>query len=81
MEMYTTNESPIAAYGSPPPAEAWLVTADRGNLQQALSAIDEQAAERSADAIVGLRIAVAQSESGQGSGRSFVVYGTAVKYF
>jgi hypothetical protein len=79
MEMYTTDTIPTSE--SRPIRKAWLVIARPGNNEydRGLAALQREAAEGGADAIIGLRIVMAQSESNTGFSQSFVAYGTAVK--
>ncbi|MFC9631414.1 heavy metal-binding domain-containing protein [Streptomyces mirabilis] len=78
MDLYTTDAIPVP--GGPPIREAWLVAelhprSDEG----AVSALKMRAAAEGADAVIGLRIAMSESEGAKGFGRSFLAYGTAVK--
>ncbi|MCX4824882.1 YbjQ family protein [Streptomyces sp. NBC_01142] len=78
MDLYTTDAIPVSS--SPPIRKAWLVSArDQVSDEHAVSALEERAASEGADAIVGLRIAMSQSESDRGFGWTFLAYGTAVK--
>ncbi|MCX4581978.1 heavy metal-binding domain-containing protein [Streptomyces sp. NBC_01481] len=80
MEIYTTDSIPDS---DGIVEKAWLVTEAtnyRGVLDEALAGLKEKALQDGADAIIGLRIAVGQSESVGVRGQSFVAYGTAVKH-
>lgn len=89
MEVYTTDAVPG---DTRPIASAFLVKAVAGALDDALSAIEDQARKGGASAIVGLRVAVADSTyynpgntyaggggADLGGGAYWAVYATAIK--
>lgn len=84
MELYTTDSVPLA--GSKTIGKAWIVAVSRsGKVEDALSALEEKAAEGGADVIIGVRIAATElpSQMSMGtrySGQTWTAYGTAAKY-
>lgn len=77
VRMYTTDAVPTS---SSSPTGAWLVWTSEGRLSTALSKLEEEAREKGADAIVGLRICPPVDTGKYGAYSFYCVYGTAVKH-